>query len=84
MSDNPILILDLLFVVLFWGATVWLFAYRNSPEELNKKIPLIPRYRKRRLHPLFKDRREILGFAFWPFLLGAIFLILLVIHLIRS
>jgi len=80
MNDGAILLLDLLFVLLFWGAAAWLFLHRNAPEKLSKKVPLIPHYRKRRLHPLFKDRTEVLWFAFWPFLLGAIFLILLIFN----
>ena len=83
MDGTGLPILNLLFAALCWGSALWLFLNRNSPDRLSQKFPLIHRYRKHRLHPLFKDRADVLWFAAWPFLLGSVFVVALIVDLVR-
>jgi len=60
-----------------WGSAVLLWRYREHPEKLNEVLPLISKFRKNRLHPLFGSRNDILGLAGWFFGIGLLILILL-------
>ena len=83
MDSTGFLALGFTLVLLFWCMALWLLSYRNRPEKLNEILPLISRYRNKRLRPLFNDRSEVLWFALWPFLLGSLFLTLLIVNLSR-
>jgi hypothetical protein len=68
-------------VSVFWGLAAWLWYYRNHPDKLNKVIPIISKYRKGRLHPLFANRKDVLGLAGWFFGIGKLILGLLSLHM---
>ena len=34
--------------------------------------------------PLFEQRSDVLAFAFWPFLLGSIFFVLLILNVVTQ
>ena len=67
-------------VALLWGFALWLFLHRNQPARINRRIPLLKRYRNTALHPLFRTRSDVLWFAFWPFVLGLLLLAFLLRH----
>ena len=71
-------------ILFFWGVAFWLFSYRNAPDPLSERIPLLYSYRKQRLQPLFKNREDVLRFALWPFLLGDLFFVLLIVNLMKN
>lgn len=64
-------------LTMLWGTAIWLWRYRNRPDELNERLPLIPKYRKNRFHPLFGNRTDVLGLAGWFFGVGLLVLGLL-------
>lgn len=74
-SELTIILIAIL--VMLWGTAAWLWRYRNRPDELNERFPLIPKYRKNRLHPLFGSHGDVLGLAGWFFGVGLLVLGLL-------
>ena len=73
------IIVFLLFILLPWGFSFWIFSYRNNHEKLKQVFPLIKKYRTDPPHPLFKNRDDVIWFAFWPFLIGLMFFIFTII-----
>jgi len=64
-------------LTMLWGSAVWLWRYRDRPDKLNEQLPLIQKFRKNRLHPLFGKRSDVLGLAGWFFGVGLLVLGLL-------
>jgi hypothetical protein len=83
MAKSSLLTMNLLFIVLFWGVSIWIYHYRNRPMKINAVFPLIVKYRKQRLHPLFRDKSEVVWIALWMFLLGSLFFVGLLLNLLR-
>jgi len=48
-------------LIMLWGTGVWAWRYRNHPDKLNEILPLISKFRRNRLHPLFSSRADVLG-----------------------
>ncbi len=67
------------FCFVIMGLFFWIFSYRNRHEKLNQIFPIIKKYRTNQLHLLFKNREDVVWFAFWPFLIGLMFFILTII-----
>jgi hypothetical protein len=50
--------------------------YRNRPEELSQIIPILAKYRKNRLHPLFRTSKDVIAFAAWVLIPGILILLI--------
>lgn len=61
-----------LMALTFVGWAAWLFTFRNRPEELNERLPLLRKQRLRRLHPLFQKPNEVWALALLFFGLGVV------------
>jgi hypothetical protein len=68
-------------LVMLWGSAAWLWRLRDHPEKLNKLLPMMSKYRKSRLHPLFGSREVVLGLAGWFFGIGLLILGLLLMRM---
>jgi len=64
-------------LVLLWGTAAWLWRYRDRADELNELIPLLSKYRKGRLHPLFGSRKDVIGLGGVFFGMGMLIFVLL-------
>ena len=64
-------------LVMLWGTAAWLWHYRNRADELNQLIPLMSKYRKGRLHPLFGSRKDVIGLGGVFFGIGILIFVLL-------
>lgn len=71
------LILGLL-ALIFLGWSGWLFTFRNRPEELNERLPLLRKQRMHRLHPLFQKPNEVWALALLFFGLGVVLFLVLI------
>lgn len=56
--------------VMFWTASVWLFANRRRLDHINTVLPLLRRHRRGGLHPLFRRRSDVLALSGLFFALG--------------
>lgn len=80
MGRSSLLTMNLFFIVLFWGVSLWIYHYRNRPRQISTVLPLIAKHRKHRLHPLFRDKSEVVWIALWMFLLGSLFFVGLLLN----
>jgi len=64
-----------------WGVALLVFRFRDRPEELSRRLPLMSRYRDPMLRPLFRSSSDVLWFAFWPFALGLVLLGIFVVRI---
>lgn len=78
---NVVLIVIL---VILWGTAALLWRYRNRPGNLNERFPLISKFRRNRLHPLFGSRRDVLGLAGWLFGIGLLILGLMLVQTTKA
>jgi hypothetical protein len=69
----------LLLIAALWSAAALVWRYRDRPQDLSRRLPLVRRYREGR-PPLFSTRSDVMWFGFWPFLLGALLLITVVLR----
>lgn len=63
----------------FLAVAACLFAFRNQPEKLNQRLPIIRDQRVRRLHPLFRKSSDVWSLAFLFFAVGGLLVFLLVV-----
>ncbi len=71
-------------LTMLWGTAVWLWRYRNRPDELNERLPLIPKFRRNRLHLLFGSRGDVLGLAGWFFGVGLLIFGLMLVQTTKT
>lgn len=81
MEKMGLLTMNCLFIFIFWGVSIWMFSNRSRPVKINSVFPIVVKYRKGRLHPLYGDRSDILWFALFMFLLGCLFFASLILNL---
>ena len=79
---NGLTILLFAILALSWGMAAWLWRYRNHLDELNERLPLIHKFRKNRLHPLFGNRADVLGLAGCFFVIGLLMLAVLLMQIL--
>jgi len=79
---NSLTIILFPILVLFWSMAAWLWRYRNHLDELNERLPLIHKFQKNRLHPLFGDGADVLGLAGCFFVIGLLMLALLLMQIL--
>lgn len=78
---NVVLIVIL---VILWGTAAWLWRYQDRPDQLNERLPLISKFRRNRLHPLFGSRGDVLGLAGWLFGIGLLILGLMLVQTTKA
>lgn len=83
MGKMSLLATNFFFVLLFWGVSVWMYQNRNRPVKIHSVFPLVVKYRKERLHPLFRDRSEVVWIALFMFLVGCLFFVSLILNLFK-
>ncbi|MGB7874496.1 MAG: hypothetical protein WBL25_08940 [Anaerolineales bacterium] len=69
-------------LALLWGSAALLWRYRNHPDRLNEFLPLISKFRRNRLHPLFGSRGDVLGLAGWFFGIGLLIFGLMLVQML--
>ena len=57
----------LLLILALWVCAFLVVRFRNRPEELSQRLPLLRKYRDPVFRPLFRTSSDVLWFAFWPF-----------------
>ena len=72
-------------IILFLTLALWVCAFlvvrfRNRPEELSHRLPLLRKYRDPAFRPLFRSSSDVLWFAFWPFALGVILFVVVLVQ----
>ncbi len=67
-------------ILALWVCAFMIVRFRNRPEELSQRLPLLRKYRDPVFRPLFRSSTDVLWFAFWPFALGVIFLVVVLVR----